>query len=115
MAFRCDLGIAVRAHSQDDLSLVRRSARAASINTSLSTTVSFSFCWCNRNAVHVDSRCARFRSSHLIGGQHGEEGKESEEDGEEGSEEEEVKEEVRSRRRQLPTSLSATSQDPWLN
>ena len=60
MAFRCDLGIAVRAHSQDDLSLVRRSARAASINTSLSTTVSFSFCWCNRNAVHVDSRCARF-------------------------------------------------------
>jgi len=39
--------------------------------------------------VHVS------RSSHLIGGQHGEEGKESEEDGEEGSEEEEVKEEVK--------------------
>ena len=39
----------------------------------------------------------------LTGGQHGEEGEEGEEDGEEGSEEEEVQEEVRSRRRQLPT------------
>jgi hypothetical protein len=55
-------------------------------------------------------RCGSIRGPHisikaisLTGGQHGEEGKESEEDGEEGSEEEEVQEEVRSRRRQLPT------------
>jgi hypothetical protein len=54
--------------------------------------------------------CGSIRDPHisikaisLTGVQHGEEGEESEEDGEEGSEEEEVQEEVRSRRRQLPT------------
>jgi hypothetical protein len=99
-----DTGDDVRAHSQRDLSNALRTLRAASVNTSLSTTVSFSFCWCNRNAVQVDSRLAHFdRAISLTGGQHGEEGKESEEDGEEGSQEEEVQEEVRSRRRQLPT------------
>jgi hypothetical protein len=94
----------VRAHSQRDLPYALRALRGPSINTSLSGTVSFSFCWCNRNAVQVDSRLAHFdRAISLTGGQHGEEGKESEEDGEEGSQEEEVQKEVRSRRRQLPT------------
>jgi hypothetical protein len=96
---RDDRRIEVRAHSQRHLSLARSMPRTVGVNTSLSSTVSFSFCWCNRNALHVDSRCAHFdRAISLTGGQHGKEGKESEEDGEEGSEEEEVKEEVRSRR-----------------
>jgi hypothetical protein len=94
----------VRAHSQCDPSNALSMASASSVNTSLSSAVSFSFCWCNRNAVQVDSRLAHFdRAISLTGGQHGEEGEESEEDGEEGSQEEEVQEEVRSRRRQLPT------------
>jgi hypothetical protein len=92
----------VRAQSQGDLSIAHRALRAASINTSLSSAVSFSFCWCNRNAVQVDSRLAHFdQAISLTGGQHGEESEEGEEDGEEGSEEEEVQEEVTRRRQSL--------------
>jgi hypothetical protein len=92
----------VRTQSQGDLSIAHRAPRAASINTSLSSAVSFSFCWCNRNAVQVDSRLAHFdQAISLTGGQHGEESEEGEEDGEEGSEEEEVQEEVTRRRQSL--------------
>jgi hypothetical protein len=103
----------VHTQSQGDLSIAHRTLHAASVNTSLSSAVSFSFCWCNRNAVQVDSRLAHFdRAISLTGGQHGKESEEGEEDGEEGSEEEEVQEEVRSRRDNRRLNKSASSQGP---
>jgi len=100
----------VRAQSQGVLSIAHRAPNAASINTSLSSAVSFSFCWCNRNAVQVDSRLAHFdQAISLTGGQHGEEGEEGEEDGEEGSEEEEVQEEVIRRRQSLTEQVSVVT------
>jgi len=93
--FGRDCALDVVEHSQDDFAIARSRARAFGVNTSLSPTVSFLECWCNRNwCVSIRAAHISIEPSHSTGGQHGEEGKESEEDGEEGSEEEEVKEEV---------------------
>jgi hypothetical protein len=69
IAVSIDAGDDVRAQSQRNLPNAHRSPRAVTINTSLSSAVSFSFCWCNRNAVQVDSRLAHFdQPSHSLEG-----------------------------------------------